>query len=310
MALIVVYYRFLKKHFDARAAFLSTLVLTSSLLTVHVERHLPANMLCFWLLILSMFLFMEIVVFDSHDARSAVAAWFFLGLACLTKGPLVILFPVSVIFIYLALSCRWDKAAALRPVIGTVVFLAASAPWFFYAAVKTDGAWMRAFITHQYFWRYAANDGQVSGSSLAHVVNYLGFHLPAGFMPWTLLSVPATMSLWPERSKLRQGPLLFFGVWAISIFFIAIFSDRHHGHDLFLILSPLALAVGIYLNRLLSAPSNDRIRVWTNRFTIVVCLVLIGVGACGPFVAASQFHWTDAATGGLRHDSSKRHHGH
>ena len=108
------------------------------------------------------------------------------------------------------------------------------------------------------------------------------------------------MSLWPERGKLRQGPLLFFGAWAISIFFIAIFSDRHHGHDLFLILSPLALAVGSYLNRLLSAPSNDRIRIWTNRFTIVACLVLIGVGACGPFVAASQFHWTDAATGGLR----------
>lgn len=299
MVLMLVYYHFLKKHFDPRAAFLSTVVVASSLLTVHVERHLPANMLCFLLLVLSMFLFMEVLVFESKRPLHIYGAWLTLGLACLTKGPLVILFPAAVISLYLAQSCGWEKAWNLRPLTGTGVLLVIAVPWFAWAAWNTGGAWTRAFITHHYFWRYTGPASQDSGSFLVHAVSYLGFHLPVGFLPWTFLAVPAAISLWPERAKLGQGAMLFFALWAISILFISTFSDWHHGHDLFLILPLLALAAGSYLNRLLSTPLNDRVWAWTKRFTIASCLLLIGMGASGPIVAALQFHWTRPAIVGL-----------
>jgi len=295
VALIFVYYYFLKKRFAARAAFLSTVVFASSLLTVHVERHFPVNMVCFLLLVLSMFLFMEVLVFDSKRPLHIYGAWLTLGLACLTKGPLVILFPAAVISLYLALSSRWDKAWSLRPLTGVGVLLVIAVPWFAWAAWNTDGAWTRAFITRQYFWRYIGHDGEGGSFFLLHVFKYLSFHLAVGFLPWTFLVVPAAISLWPERSKLQQGVILFFAVWALSILCIAVISDQHHGHDLFLILPPVALAVGHYLDRLISSPPHDRIRDWTNRFTLVGCLLLIGMSASGPFVATSQFHWVDTA---------------
>lgn len=53
------------------------------------------------------------------------------------------------------------------------------------------------------------------------------------------------------------------------------------------------------MNRLLTAPTNERMWVWTKRFTIAGCLLLVAAGAIGPLVAAFHFHWTNSAIVGL-----------
>jgi len=64
-AFVLICYLFFKKPFGTRIGFMSTLVLATSLLTIHVERHLPINMVLFLFVTLSMFLLMDVLVFDS-----------------------------------------------------------------------------------------------------------------------------------------------------------------------------------------------------------------------------------------------------
>ena len=301
LALSLVYYHFLRKHFAAQVALLSTVVLASSLLMVHVERHLPVNMVCFLLLLLSLFLFMEVLVFDSRRALHVYGAWLFLGLACLTKAPLVLLFPISVICFYLALSRRWDLAPRLRPLTGIILLVAVIVPWFAYVGWKTQGAWIRTFIAQQYFWRYAGPEGQATGSFAAHSVDYLGFHLGAGFVPWIFLAVPATINLWPERNRLRNGAMLYFTIWVLSTLVISAVSDRHHGHDFFILFPPVALAAGSYLDNLLSSRANQRTLAWTNRFVFFGCILLVVAGASGPFIAISHSTGRCSGIGPARH---------
>jgi hypothetical protein len=86
-----VFYLFSRKWFDGRIAFFATLVLSTSVLTIHVERHIPINSTFFLWLTISMFLFMDVVVSDSARLSHIYGAWFFLGLACLTKAPVRVL---------------------------------------------------------------------------------------------------------------------------------------------------------------------------------------------------------------------------
>ena len=99
--LMLFSYRFLARRFDARLAFLSIFVLATSLLTIHVERHLPINMVFFLFVMLSMLLLLEVIVFDSTRLTHSYGVWTFMGLACLTKGPVGTFLPVFVTVLYL-----------------------------------------------------------------------------------------------------------------------------------------------------------------------------------------------------------------
>lgn len=145
--LMLFSYRFLARRFDARLAFHSTFVLATSLLTNHVERHLPINMVFFLFVILAMFLLMEVIVFDSTRLVHSYGVWTFIGLACLTKGPVGTFLPVFVTVLYLFLTRGWKKALALRPLSGALLFLGIAGPWFIFGAGENTMAGAHVLFT-------------------------------------------------------------------------------------------------------------------------------------------------------------------
>jgi 4-amino-4-deoxy-L-arabinose transferase-like glycosyltransferase len=276
-ALIVSFYLFSRKWFDARVALLSTLVLATSLLTIHVEHHIPVNMTFFLCVALSMFLLMEILVFDSVRPLHVYGAWFFIGLACLTKAPISVLFPAVVVLLYLSFSRRWAKVSVLRLISGGLLFLLITVPWFAFVIWRTSGVWADVFFAQHHIWR---NSGH------SQPFYYAAVFFLAGFIPWSFLFLPAILSLWTERSKIRDGALLFLFLWFLSTLLFAQLFDGHHNHYLFLAVLPAALALGLYLDRLTSSTLSDPVRLWTHGCVWAFSFFLGFIGIAAPVVAA------------------------
>jgi 4-amino-4-deoxy-L-arabinose transferase-like glycosyltransferase len=277
--LVVVFYLFSRKWFGGRIAFLATLVLSTSVLTIHVERHIPINATFFLWLTISMFLFMDAVVSDSVRLSHVYGAWFFLGLACLTKAPVSVLLPGSVIILYLLFSGRGDRAAALRPVSGSLLFLFVISPWFFFAIWKTSGNWVEHFFAQHHVWRTMSH-GNPWYYSLAF--------FPIGFFPWVFLLPPAVMTLWRDFNPARDTRLFFIFLWWLSVLVLAQLFDGHHNHYLFFALLPASLGLGIFLDKLRYGIEDNRVLAWTKTCLIVGCGVIAVSGIAFPLIAFYQ----------------------
>jgi 4-amino-4-deoxy-L-arabinose transferase-like glycosyltransferase len=277
--LVLVFYLFSRKWFGGRIAFLATLVLSTSVLTIHVERHIPINSTFFLWLTISMFFFMDAVVSDSARLVHIYGAWFFLGLACLTKAPVSVLLPGLVLFLYLLFSRRGNKAAALRPVFGSLLFLFIISPWFFFVIWKTSGNWIEHFFAQHHVWRTMSH-----GNPWYYSIVFF----PVGFFPWVFLLPPAVMSLWRDFNRTRDTRLFFLFLWWLSVLVLAQLFDGHHNHYLFFALLPASLGLGIFLDKLMYGSENDRVLAWNKGSLIVGCSVIAISGVALPLLAFYQ----------------------
>jgi 4-amino-4-deoxy-L-arabinose transferase-like glycosyltransferase len=284
-ALILVCYHFISRRFSSRTAFIASLVLATSFLTFHVERHIPVNMPFFLFSGASLFLFMEIVVFDADKPSCAYLAWVLVALGFFTEGPSAVLIPLVIVLLYCAIRRTWKKILALSPFAGGLICSTVCAPWPVYVSWKTAGAWTDAFFF---------------GSSSAGFANPLVdeheplYNLPVGLVPWVFFIVPTSVMIWTGRKKWRDGEILFSCLWFLVIPIFTLISDRQHSHYLFLMLIPASLAVGLYLDRLTAGASSELMRLWTDRSLIFFGCVLADAGASAPLAAsffAPAFFW-------------------
>jgi hypothetical protein len=145
---------------------------------------------------------------------------------------------------------------------------------------------MRAFLAHQNVFHNLGHHGPGLKPG-----GYYGFNFFAGFMPWIFLFVPMTISLWPDRSEMRRGPILFLSLWFLSALIFAPVSEGQHGHDLYIGFPPVALALAVYLERLLFKSSGEAVQKWTGRCVAFISLFLIVAGLSAPFVATYFYKW-------------------
>jgi len=270
--LVFIIYFFVRKHFNSRLAILSAVVLAASVLTVHVERHVPVNMLFYLCIAAAMFLFMEVLVFDSERRSHAYGAWLFMALACLSNGPVGLLFPAVAVCIYLALSRRWTRVASLRLFSGALLFMIVTVPWFAHLARNGPADWLESIFVHLYLSLYSGPDQQIF------------FSFPLAFAPWCFLFIPAAICFWREKSRAWEPPILFFIIWFAVGLFLSVVSFGRHNHYLFLAYIPMAVGVGFYLDQLSTIESDDAVWVWTSYSVIFFGALLLLGGLSGPLI--------------------------
>ena len=105
--------------------------------------------------------------------------WASLALAVLTKGLVAIVFLAGTAIVYLALTGDYKKWRALKPLTGTILFLAIAAPWHILAGLRNTGG----MNGHGFFWFYFVNE---------HFLRFLGKRFPKdynklpGYLFWNL----------------------------------------------------------------------------------------------------------------------------
>ena len=105
--------------------------------------------------------------------------WIALALAVLTKGLVALVFFFGTAIVYLALTGEYKKWRQLKPLTGTLLFLAIAAPWHILAGLRNTGG----MNGHGFFWFYFVNE---------HFLRFLGKRYPRDYnklptyLYWTL----------------------------------------------------------------------------------------------------------------------------
>jgi 4-amino-4-deoxy-L-arabinose transferase-like glycosyltransferase len=109
----------------------------------------------------------------------AYLMWTALALAVLTKGLVALVFFFGAASIYLALTGEYKNWRQLKPLTGTLLFLAIAAPWHIFAGLRNTGG----MNGHGFFWFYFVNE---------HFLRFLGKRYPKdynklpAYLYWTL----------------------------------------------------------------------------------------------------------------------------
>lgn len=215
------------------------------------------------------------------------AAYLWLAIATLAKGPLGLLLPGLVVGGFL-LAGR--NAAGLRTALspaGLGLLLAVAGPWYALVYRAQGQAFVDVFLLDHNLQRFTST-----------IHNHPGpfyYYLPvliAGLFPWSGLVLPGVAGLEPRR---RQADAFLLAWLLLPLLFFSAAGSKLPGYVL-PCLAPLAIAMGRAAERLVDGSA----RHWS-RPVALVGLALGALAASGPAVLRAQGEplWTTALAPGV-----------
>ena len=288
LALLLCAFRLGRRVFGLEGGLYSALALGACFgIYIYTRFQIPDVLVALWLTLGFDFLLRGL----EESPPSRLACW---GLAAatalnvLTKGLIGLVFPGTIILVYLLLTGNLRHLARMRLLSSTVVFLAIAAPWHVLAALRnpTQGH-VRGFL-----WFYFVNE---------HFLRYLNERVPrdygtvplgvfwallllwlapwSAFLPQAVCAIPLRWRKLQSGLTARERGNLLFLVWAAVIMVFFSFSTRQEYYNL-PALPAIALLVGGWLERESSSPAGSRER----RAGRISSMALFAIGVAG-FVA-------------------------
>ncbi len=211
--------------------------------------------------------------------RGAVpAAFAFMGLAVLAKGPLGALLPALVVAGYLLATREWKWLRELFAPVAVAAFLIVAAPWYALVLREEGRHFVDVFLLDHNLARFTSTVHRHPGPLLYYVPVIL-----VGLFPWSGFVVPALAGLRPRSSRVDLALLLWL---ALPFAFFSLAGSKLPGYIL-PCLPPLALLMGRAAADLLQE------RTW-RRTAGLVTLVLGSLIATAPVFlrARGEPAWT------------------
>ncbi len=305
LALFFVVYRTGCRMFASEmAGFYAALILLSSFgIFIYTRIIIPDVMVCLWLS-LSMLLFWT----SLREAQpSRATAWGFAA-ACalnvLTKGLIGIVFPLGIVFVFLALHGNLRHLRRWYPASSVLIFLLIAAPWHLAAGIANPsqghplGTMPTQGNVHGFFWFYFINE---------HLLRYLNLRVPRDYdtvplllfwgllivwlMPWIAFVFNAlggirvrALRRIPLRLPLQAQGWNLLALWAACVMLFFSFSTRQEYYAL-PALPPLALMIGAWLAQEELCPARDPRRIAGRRIAIVLFVLGIAGSLAAAFLA-------------------------
>ncbi len=204
-----------------------------------------------------------------------------LGMALLAKGPVGLLLPGLIIFVFLILkrSLTWKTIVRLRPWWGALLVLAFSAPWYILVHIKTDGAWTRGFFLEHNIDRFG---GAMGGHGGIFLLTFLFVFV--GMLPFSVFIIQTMKYTWRQ---MRQNDLLllsFISFVCIVAFYAA---SRTKLINYTVPCYPfIAIMTGACLSEVISSSVHPK-GWWVSCFSLLIICVGLPVGA---------YFWTQSLT--------------
>ena len=178
----------------------------------------------------------------TEQRNGMLLCWLGMALATLSKGPMGIILPGAVLFIYTFVARDWRIWQRLHLGKGLLLYFAVTAPWFVLVA-QANHEFLHFFFIHEHWERFTSKVHHRDGPWY-----YFIPLLTVGIFPWLGLLV---QSMWngarPLASTFQPGKLLL--VWACFIFFFFSISSSKLPSYILPIFPALALLVAMHLER-------------------------------------------------------------
>jgi 4-amino-4-deoxy-L-arabinose transferase-like glycosyltransferase len=291
---VLLSYELGRRTFGAGAALLAGLILTSTVAFCAAGHFANPDALLSACTILTLFLFWR----DNVRGKNGWLVWTGVstGLGMLAKGPVGLILPSAVIWLFLLWSRQLRRGFHPLLLGGVVAFILVAAPWYVWVGVETKGEWLRDFFLVHNIFRVTHPPMENHGGP----IYYYAIALIAGFAPWSVFfaltgwqvskclfrrdpegSAGAAPAL-PSGSRLSDATRLML-CW-IAVYFVAFSLARTKLPNYVLPLyAPVALLMGRFLDGWLRG--DARPPAWLVTCSLA-CLALIGIGiALGLLVA-------------------------
>jgi 4-amino-4-deoxy-L-arabinose transferase-like glycosyltransferase len=214
--------------------------------------------------------------------RFLISAYVFSGLAFLTKGLIGIAFPGLIVGVWILLLNRWANLKNMYLMLGIIIFLAITAPWYILVQ-KANPEFLHFFFVTQQVSRFLTTQDFNSKAAF-------WFYIPVvliGFFPWSLFLVQAFIKNVKQvfSNKQLYASELFLVIWFSVVFiFFSIPKSKTVGYIL-PVFPAAALLVGVYIDYYWT--SSYLKKLLTTASVYVVLSLLLGVAfLLAPFAAS------------------------
>ena len=233
---VLAIYGYGSRLFGERSGLLAAIVLVTSVEYFYLAKAAVTD------ITLTFFLSLSLLAFISGQYRFC---YFFAGLATVTKGPVGLLFPGAVIFLYLTLDRRWHEIRNMKIPTGLLIFTATALPWYGAMYTMHGQAFVETFLGFHNLTRFTSPE---------HPEGVLWYYfvpvLIVGIFPWTGLLAQSVWSALAQSRGTERSRLLFMVIWAAFIFLFFSVSQTKLVSYILPMFPPLALLVGWYISRL------------------------------------------------------------
>ncbi len=167
-----------KLYASRRIAFYSALILATSLEFWILSRMIITDAVLFFFTSVSISAFY--LHFLNRSSQWYIAAYASAGLAVLTKGPVGIVMPALIAFVYIIAGRRWQLFFKLRMLRGGIIFLLVAAPWYVAMYTIHGNEFINTFLGLHNVLR-----ATVSEHPQDNVFYYYLVLFPISLLPWT-----------------------------------------------------------------------------------------------------------------------------
>lgn len=239
--------------FNRRVGLISGLLLSTSLLYGLLSRFITIDVTMTFFLTACLLLFIIANQYPEGQKRRwcLISFYIFAALATLTKGLIGVIFPGSIIFVWLLLTNEWQRVKTYFPMLGILFFLIITCPWHILVGI-TNPSFFKFYFYEQHFLRYFTD---YSGRSQA--IWFLPAILLGGWFPWT----PFLLAALKRYATLFKSPRhysieIFLLLWSATIFLFYWLSHSQLSPYLLPIFPPLAILTAKFLDEIWN--ENDR----------------------------------------------------
>jgi 4-amino-4-deoxy-L-arabinose transferase-like glycosyltransferase len=140
------------------------------------------------------------------------------GIAVLAKGPVGLLLPGAVAFLFLLWQRDLRRLLDRSVILGAVLFVLVAAPWYVWVGLETKGKWLSEFWNRHHVARMGSPMENHGGPIFYYVLVLL-----VGLAPWSIF---AGATGWhflrrdPERDEKTRSGLRFLTCW-FGVYFVA-----------------------------------------------------------------------------------------
>ncbi|BBB93297.1 MAG TPA: glycosyltransferase family 39 protein [Methylomusa anaerophila] len=233
---VLVLYLFGRELFSRRAAMTGALVLATSIEYFYLGKAAVTDITFNFCLMVSLLSFIT---------KRYYLFYIFAGLATVTKGPIGLLFPGIIIFLYLLCNRSFRKLGDMKLSAGIIICSVVALPWYIAMYQIHGNAFIETFLGLNNVIRFTSPE---------HPEGMLWYYfvpvLIIGFFPWTAILV---QSIWASLTKSnyeQRTKLIFLIIWTASIFLFFSVSRTKLISYILPMFPPLALIVGWYIDTL------------------------------------------------------------
>ena len=236
--------------FGSLAAFLSALVLASSVEYILLSRVVVHDIGLAFFITLALALFY--LGYTNEKQRSRLFRWGYaaMGLAVLTKGPIGVLLPVMIIGLFLIFKRQLRFLKEMQIAWGLLILFAVAVPWYILISLK-DPDFLSFFFLKQNLGSFFSKEGRHTEPIVYFIPVLIG-----GMFPWSTFLPLALFRGFRARGKIYNDGTLFALIWFATIFIFFSLASSKLGTYILPLFPAAALLVGAILHDLIYGSSR------------------------------------------------------